>query len=159
MRSSASVAVCGRTAPPECMAIIPPPELGARAADAPALLPHLAQRRGLRVLVQLDVPAHREPFAEAPVMDKEDPVGIDHEHGHGEVDLLVQVRHDVDRHSRDGTQRGARNPAGPPREAAPGRYRIPLPPRRTAGFPRRRYSLGRQPVHFLNVLEKTNGFA
>ncbi len=26
-------------------------------------------------------------------------------------------------------------------------------------FFRARYSLGRQPVHFLNVLEKTNGFA
>ena len=58
-----------------------------------AFLADLAEGGLLGVLVQLDMPAERQPFAEAAMVDEQDLAMLDDEHGDREVDLLVDVRH------------------------------------------------------------------
>lgn len=61
-----------------------------------AFLPDLAMGGLLGVLVELDVAAEWQPLAEATVEDEEDAAVIDDEHGDGEVDFLVEMRHGGD---------------------------------------------------------------
>ena len=59
-----------------------------------ALLFGLAQRGDLRVFIQLDVPAQRQPLAQLAMEDDQHPRVVDDEDGDGEVYLFVKVGHE-----------------------------------------------------------------
>ena len=59
----------------------------------PALLFGLAQRGGLRVFVQLDVPAQRQPLVQVAMVDEQDLALVNDEDGDGEINFLVDVSH------------------------------------------------------------------
>src|SRR5262245_29016590 len=65
-----------------------------------AFLARLPQRRLLRVFVQLDVPAQRQPLVQRAMVDEQDSSLVDYKDGYGEIDLLVNVRHAVELPSR-----------------------------------------------------------
>ena len=53
----------------------------------------LAQRGPLRVFVQLDVPAERQPFVQLAMVDDENPAVVDDKDGDGEINFFVDVGH------------------------------------------------------------------
>ena len=60
----------------------------------PAFLARLAQGGLLRVFVQFDVPAERQPFVELAVMNEQDFSILDDEDRHGEINFFVDMGHD-----------------------------------------------------------------
>lgn len=81
------------------------------------------------ILVEFDVASEGKPAVEFTMMDDENSGVVNDEDGDGEIDFLVDMGHGV------GGECGVGQP-----------FCI-------------LYSLGRQPVHFLNVFEKTKGLA
>ena len=59
----------------------------------PAFLARLAQRRLLRVFVQFNVPAQRQPFVQLAVVNQQNLTVVDDKDGDGEINLLVNVSH------------------------------------------------------------------
>ena len=62
-----------------------------------AFLAGLAQSRLFRIFIQLDVPAQGQPFVQLPMVDEQHPAFMDHENRHGEINLLMNVRHGLER--------------------------------------------------------------
>lgn len=60
-----------------------------------ALFFGFAQSSLFRFLLQLDVPTERQPLAELAMMDEQNLVIMHHEDGHGEINLLVYMRHKI----------------------------------------------------------------
>lgn len=56
-------------------------------------LPGLAQSRRLGILVEFDVAAHWQPASQAAMEDEQDFGFVDDQQRHGEIDLVVDVRH------------------------------------------------------------------
>ncbi len=61
----------------------------------PALFLRLAQRGLLRVFVQLDVSAERQPFVELAMVDEQNLAVVNDEDRDGEINFFVDVRHVV----------------------------------------------------------------
>ena len=58
-----------------------------------ALLFRFAQRGLLRVFVQFDVPAERQPFVELAMVDQQNLAVVNDEDRDGEINFFVNVRH------------------------------------------------------------------
>jgi hypothetical protein len=61
----------------------------------PAFFTRFAQRRLFWIFVKLDMPAERQPLAQGTMMDEQDFRLLDHKDRHGEIDLIVNMRHRV----------------------------------------------------------------
>ena len=59
----------------------------------PAFFFGFAQRSLFRIFIQFDMAAERQPFIQLPMMNQEDFAIPDHENANGEINLLVNVRH------------------------------------------------------------------
>src|SRR5436309_8182019 len=85
-----------------------------------ALFPRFPQGGLLRVFVQLDVAAQRQPLVQRSMVDEQYAALMNHKNGYSEIDLLVNVRHAVGLPPpRADTKAGERHPQpsddpGPP---------------------------------------------
>ena len=59
----------------------------------PAFLAGLAQRRLLRIFIQLDVPAQRQPLVQRAMMDEQHPAVVHDKDRDREVNFLVDMCH------------------------------------------------------------------
>ena len=62
-----------------------------------ALLFRLAQRGDLRVFIQFDVPAERQPFVQFAMMDEQNLPVVNDEDRNGEINFFVDMGHAVNR--------------------------------------------------------------